>query len=185
MENFAKNQINIDADIYRAEFGFGVPNAKLPIYLIWNEVKELMQKFNFQIPSEVQWEYAARAGKNNLFYFGNQLPYDEEVLEKGLCLVDFQLEDIDDQYANSFGLCGLGVGEWCLDSWSESHKNITSHLPHKDSKNPYRVIKGGAALTWPWQDPFECLNGITAIRMSSQELEDNTSGIRAVIPLVV
>ena len=186
LKEFVHSNIKIDKDIYRAEFGNGNPNEILPIYLTLFEINQVFKKFDFSLPSEVQLEYAMRGGNNHLFYFGNELPYNEEIIENGLCLVDFWNEEINNKYANSFGLCGLGVGEWCFDSWFESHEKINENERYfNDSKSIYKVVKGGAAYSWPWQTDNEWLLGVTAMRLSSEWLDDNTCGARPLVQIII
>jgi len=102
---------------------------------------------HFRLPSEAEWEYAARAGKRETLYAGsNQLNevgwYDKnnekETMPVGLLT------------PNAFGLYDLSgnVYEWCEDDW---HNNYNNHLPDgrawiddPGNRAEYRVQRGGS-----------------------------------------
>jgi len=99
----------------------------------------------YSLPTEAQWEYAARGGiksKNYTYAGSNDITevawYDETTKEKGLRSVG-KLKpnelDIYDMSGNAW--------EWCLDIWGK--------YPSKSEKDPtgpttgqYRVIRGGS-----------------------------------------
>lgn len=172
-EQWANNCIMIDKVLFRPEFS---ENASFnPIYLSFEEIEAILNKFPYlELPTERQWEYACRAGEeNSLFYFGNRI--DESIVETYFGNFEFDTYNFE-QYANSFGLFGLGTGEWCADNW-----NFMSKL---ESSENYKVIKSGASIYYPWSNIVEILMGASCFRQSSEFLEDNTCGVRFVINLM-
>ncbi len=124
-----------------------------------NENQAAMPRF--ELPTESQWEWAARGGKSGAKYpWGN--PYVAN--GKGCMLANFkpQRGNYDaDGYAytapanmynpNEYGLYNMAgnVAEWCLDAWADNAAVVTWDL-NSDNINddePRKVIRGGS-----WKD---------------------------------
>jgi len=119
------------------------------------------------LPSEAEWEYACRAATESLFWFGDAVPSEDEMPSiLGLA------EPVS---ANEFGLCSLFFGEWIGEAWRPS-------LDPKAQVDPEagRVVRGGAARFWPWQDDREWSGCVSAFRMP----ERDTGGAGAAVRLV-
>lgn len=130
----------------------------------WYEAMEFCQKLTdltgnpYTLPSEAQWEYAARAGTTTPFYFGDiitpdlvnyngDFPYNGapvgENRDRATAVGSFP--------ANSFGLFDMhgNVWEWCLDSYQPNYHGaptdgsawIDESVPERELK---RVMRGGA-----------------------------------------
>jgi len=175
--SFAQKHIEFAPDVFRPEFGESDDDI-VPIYLTREEIDSLKAKFGFQLPSEAQWEYACRGGTKTLFYFGDNLP-DETTLENRILLYNFNDTDACNKAANPFGLVGMAVGEWCEDLFHNDFTNASGNDQPVDAGPPY-VIRGGAAALWPWQECDEWILCISAMRRSSDTLEDGTCGARFV-----
>jgi hypothetical protein len=76
---------------------------------------------------------------------------------------------------NGFGLYGLFVGEWCADLFTSSY---TFPAASESASGP-RVVRGGGAFFWPWQDQ-EWVWCMSAMRSSSTDLPDGKCGFRFV-----
>ena len=136
-------------------------------YLSYDEAIACCDRLGATLPSEAQWEYACRAGSNTLFTWGNDLPDGNELA--GWMKFDFAGGNGN---ANASGLHGLFVGEWCSDTFTSSYEADHSGTDAK-------VIRGGGALFWPWQDR-EWVWCMSAMRMPSTDLIDNQCGCRPV-----
>ena len=66
------------------DFQFYEGEERYAAYLKKESVDLLCTKLNLRLPTEIEWEYFVRAGSDDLFSFGKQLPSDAE-LEKWLC----------------------------------------------------------------------------------------------------
>ncbi len=126
----------------------------------------------YRLPTEAEWEYAARAGSEHPFAFGPRVIFGKQAVY--LVTEDDPLGIGDDQTkpllfpspigstdANAFGLQDMhgNVAEWCSD-W---YKPVYPDTPQTDPTGPpdgdSRVVRGGSFKT-----------PSTAIRSASREL---------------
>jgi formylglycine-generating enzyme required for sulfatase activity len=128
---------------------------------------ELAMKLSARLPTEAQWEYACRAGGRGLFWFGSTLPPADR-LEKILGLKS-------PAEPNHFGLSSLFFGEWCANFWRKDLHDTTREDPREG-----RVIRGGAARFWPWQDEREWSGCVSAFRMPGRDSGGAGAAVRLV-----
>jgi formylglycine-generating enzyme required for sulfatase activity len=155
---------------YVQERGTGLPprtfNPLHPVESVsWHDCEEAMQRLGLRLPSEAQWERAARAGTETAWWSGA----DRESLRGAANVADVagarigaspDLADYDDDYevhapigsfaANPFGLHDVygNVWEWCRDGFAdyttatfEAGTGDTDASPSRGSG----VVRGGAS----------------------------------------
>jgi len=162
----------------------------------WNAVQEFLKKLNelndgylYSLPTEAEWEYAARAGQSGWkFVWGNEsLPVvngrnqanvaDETVRSRH---PDWKIfETYHDGYEgtapvgsfapNGYGLHDMvgNVMEWC-DDWYD--KNYYRKSPPADPRGPasavYRVVRGGSWSGLPNNARISNRNGLSSFGSS-------------------
>ena len=106
----------------------------------------------YRLPSEAEWEYAARAGSKGRFWWGDKYIQGKDHCDKdiGGCpegTALFNPGPVGRFQPNPFGLYDMtsNVSEWTLDCWNPQHDEHKSDLSARLTGDcDTRVIKGGA-----------------------------------------
>lgn len=138
----------------------------------WESAKLFIQKLNeqndgfeYRLPSEAEWEYAARAGTTGLFAG----PIDEMSWHSGNS--EGKTHPVGMTRANGFGLFDMygNVEEWCEDLYSPSYDG----LPVDGSPNTEigdkrrRVVRGGSWNNFPTKSRSTARNSHLAASISA------------------
>lgn len=108
---------------------------------------------DYRLPSEAEWEYAARAGTTTLSWWGDQ-PVSRELAHYAAS----GTAPVDAFEPNAWGLYQVlgNVDEWVEDIWHETYKGAPADgspwmtdRKTKRRKQPDHVLRGGS-----WQDDF-------------------------------
>jgi formylglycine-generating enzyme required for sulfatase activity len=107
----------------------------------------LLTGVHFRLPTEAEWEYAARGGTTTEYSFGDS----ERQLGQYAWYAsnsDDQTHPVGEKLANPFGLFDMhgNVWEWCQDVWHENYQGAptdgSAWLSEGDSSR--RVLRGGS-----------------------------------------
>lgn len=117
----------------------------------------------YRLPSEAEWEYAARAGSSTSYFWGDDIgmacDYANGYDQKGREIIGLPYETFpcDDGYAqtapvgsfrpNAFGLHDMtgNVWEWVEDSWHDDYEGApTDQRAWIESGDERRVLRGGS-----------------------------------------
>jgi formylglycine-generating enzyme required for sulfatase activity len=105
---------------------------------------------HFRLPSETQWEYAARGGKyleEGYLFSGSDILETQGYFEENTG--EEMSEPIGLKAPNALGIYDMSglVWEWCEDDWHDGYTNAPkTETPWVDSPNrgDYRVYRGGS-----------------------------------------
>ncbi|HFC92584.1 MAG TPA: formylglycine-generating enzyme family protein [Leucothrix mucor] len=157
--------------------------ADMKLYLQWLS-KQTGKKY--RLPTEVEWEYAARAGTNTAFHFGETVsckevhfnstaPYEEARQKKKWflprCFPMPKAIPVGSKPANSWGLHEVhgNVWEYTNSRWKNSHLNANRDGTDSNTSNsPWYVTKGGS-----WFDPAILSRSAARKKRLDDEMDTN------------
>ena len=102
----------------------------------------------YRLPSESEWEYAARAGTNSIYPFGDEiLPTHARFSFRKIENSPLEANDRSVN-RNKFRLYHMvgNVREWVLAVWHENHGGAPSDGSARTGKSNQRVVRGGSYL---------------------------------------
>ena len=124
------------------------------VYVSWEDAQAFISKLNaaagkqiYRLPTEAEWEYAARAGTTTRWSFGeyqsplgNYAWYYENAWDAGLQYA----QPVGTKRPNPWGLYDMhgNVAEWCQD-WYGAYDVSAEFDPQGPSTGSGRVIRGG------------------------------------------
>ena len=125
----------------------------------WNEVQDFISRLNgrdknysYRLPTEAEWEYAARAGSTTAYSFGddavqlNDNAWFEENVLKVNAESDGQTRKVGMKKANAFGLHDMhgNVWEWVSDFFADPRPTTEPIDPKGPVSGTDRVTRGGS-----------------------------------------
>lgn len=113
----------------------------------------------YRLPTEAEWEYAAKAGTETKYWWGNQIGKNRAACHK--CQSQWGYEAPNEMPApvcsfpaNDFGLCDTvgNVWEWTCSQYDKKYRGKELYcVLNKTKRNEHRVIRGGSWFDQPSQ----------------------------------
>lgn len=155
IQSFYMGQFEVTQALWKAVMGenpssFTDDDNKPVECVSWDDCQKFIRKLNaklgvkFRLPTEAEWEYAARGGKKSKGYKyagGNNL--DAVAWHSGNS--GQETHPVGRKIANELGLYDMAgnVWEWCAD-WYGIYSSNTTINPEGPSKGEYKVHRGGS-----------------------------------------
>ena len=147
----------------------------------WNDCQQFIYNLNkitklkFSLPTEAQWEFAARGGNSsrNLKYAGNDKADYVAWYWKNS---SHQSQDVAKKLPNELGLYDMSgnVSEWCNDFF-DNYKSVFEKDPLGPHNGSEHVIRGGSWST----DEKKCRVSVRDHKLPT--CRDNSIGLRLVL----
>jgi serine/threonine-protein kinase len=148
----------------RSNLGNRMPEEELRHYPAVGVTRKLAEAYarrvGGELPSEAQWEFAARSRGNNQFYvWGNDPPFKIKkkvnINQIPFGRIDIWPVDLPTDDRTEQGVLSLAgnVREWCRDEWKfygERESKDPVQIPAGDNPNPLFVIRGAS-----YDTPYE------------------------------
>ena len=151
--DFYIGETEVTQALWKAVVGSNRSNFKgdnLPVEQVsWNDCQEFIRKLNaltgktFRLPTEAQWEYAARGGnKSRQYEYAGSNNIDDVAWYS--VNSSSATHPVKGKQANELGLYDMSgnVFEWCVD-WYGSYNSYSQTNPEGPSSGSSRVLRGG------------------------------------------
>ena len=128
-------------------------NMQRPVEQVsWNDCQTFISKLNqltgatFRLPTEAQWEYAARGGNKSKGYtYSGSNAIDDVAWYKSNSNSSSTTHPVKTKAPNELGIYDMSgnVWEWCSD-WTGSYSSVAQTDPTGPATGSYRVGRGGS-----------------------------------------
>ena len=156
VSSFWIGQTEVTQALWQAVMGKNPSNFKgntLPVEMVsWDDCQDFIKELNtktgkkFRLPTEAEWEYAARGGNKSKGYKysgGNDLGKVAWYIDNS----SSKTHDVGTKAANELGIYDMSgnVWEWCSDRYSDSYYSSSpASNPQGPNTGSYRVGRGGS-----------------------------------------
>ena len=151
LSEFWLSKTEITNQLYRRAYPDHQGEASLPVANVsWTEAEKACESFGAQLPTEAEWEYAARAGTQTLWSFGDEVTnlgeyawYKENSGDRA--------HVVGTKKPNPWGLYDMhgNMAEWVAD-WYGTYPGEAQTNPSGPPSGRLRVLRGGSfADNWP------------------------------------
>ena len=135
---------------------------KLPVEKVtWHEAQQYCRRVGKRLPTEAEWEVAAKGGKENIYPWGNEVQSRKANFCDRHCNKRWNVEQFIDGYKttapvgsfppNGYGLHDMAgnVYEWVFDWYEkEYYEHSKSKNPRGPSTGKYKVMRGGSWINY-------------------------------------
>lgn len=175
-----------------------IGNSSHPVELVsWDQAVQFTQllskssQYSFRLPTEAEWEYAARGATTTVRYFGDSITCKDALFSNRKGDTDTcgetlkRMKIVTDSTApgglypaNPYGLHDMlgNVSEWCLDGYHSDMYSTSEKMNPLGEDARYHVYRGGS-----WRDKAEYLRSASRDFLE-QDVKGTMIGFRVVLP---
>ena len=151
LSDFKIGKYEVKQKFFQSVMGYNpsqFPGGDLPVESVgWEHARNYCKQQGYRLPTEAEWEFAARGGAKTEYYWGNRVTEKKANFcdsECGLNSRDINLKDgykntspIGSFPPNAYGLFDMAgnVSEWVFD-WMPVNENYYLMSPEKNPKGP-------------------------------------------------
>ncbi len=154
LSDYYMGKFEVTQELWKAVMGSNPSyfnGSNLPVERVsWNDSQEFITKLNgltganFRLPTEAEWEYAARGGSESggYKYSGSNSINDVAWYYDNS---DYKTHSVGTKSPNELGIYDMSgnVYEWCQD-WYGSYSSGSQTNPYGPSSGSARVVRGGS-----------------------------------------
>ena len=184
--NYYMGKYEVTQSLWQVVMGSNPSKFKgddLPVERVsWNDCQEFISKLNrmtgrkFRLPTEAEWEYAARGGKKSrgCQYSGSSNISKVAWYDDGNS--GRKTHPVGTKQANELGIYDMtgNVLEWCQDRYS-SYLSSSQTNPRGAVSGSYHVFRGGSWSSYAWSCRSSSRNYVTP------NFRNNNLGLRLVL----
>ena len=153
LSSFSIGQTEVTQELWQAVMGSNpskFKGSKHPVEQVsWDDCQTFIRKLNnltgqnFRLPTEAEWEYAARGGRSGGTKYAGSDNLDNVAWYDGNS--GSSTHDVATKSPNSLGIYDMSgnVWEWCQD-WYGKYSSSSQTNPQGPSKGSNRVYRGGS-----------------------------------------
>lgn len=183
LSNYCIGQTEVTQALWQAVMGSNPSdfkgNDQCPVEMVsWDDCQKFIGKLNritgrkFRLPTEAEWEFAARGGNESEGY---KYSGSNTVGDVAWCgsNSDYRTHAVATKQANELGLYDMSgnVYEWCAD-WYGEYRDSAQTNPKGPSSGSTRVVRGGSWIIYARLQRVSYRNDYKPI------LKDNYIGLR-------
>ena len=190
LDSYCIAETQVTQELWQAVMGSNPSHFKgdihRPVEMVsWDDCQEFIEKLStitgrtFSLPTEAQWEYAARGGKKSKGYkFSGSNSLGDVAWYDGNS--NSMPHSVAQKQSNELGLYDMtgNVLEWCQD-WFDSNYYVNSpqNNPQGPSSGVFRVLRGGSC----YNDPGLCR--VSFRDGSNPDYHHDNGGLRLSLPV--
>lgn len=158
LSSYYMGETEVTQELWQAVMGSNPSyfiGSQRPVGLVsWNDCQEFIEKLNtltgekFRLPTEAEWEYAARGGnKSKGYIYSGSNDVDAVAWYKGNS--ESSIHEVKGKLPNELGLYDMSgnVWEWCSD-WHGAYSSGAQVDPAGPASGSWRVLRGGGWIDY-------------------------------------
>ena len=186
LSSFSIGQTEVTQELWEAVMGNHdsyFKGSKLPVEQVsWNDCQAFITKLNaltgrnFRLPTEAEWEFAARGGNSSQgFKYAGSDNIGDVAWYQSNC--SSKTHDVATKRPNELGIYDMSgnVWEWCQD-WYSSYTSSAVYDPTGPSSGSKRVYRGGS---WYLEPKY---NRVSARANDEPSTSNGNLGFRLALP---